>query len=65
MWRKKPEREIKLLDTDIWECTECTGWMRVDMMIDGDDPECPLCQAEMKSATKELPELQLNWSARY
>ncbi|RXT04897.1 cold-inducible protein YdjO-related protein [Ammoniphilus sp. CFH 90114] len=45
--------------TEVWECeaNECKGWMRKNYSLDT-TPNCPLCQTQMRSGTRMIPQLK-------
>jgi hypothetical protein len=55
LYRRNNEEEIIPEETKVWECTSdtCNGWVR-DNFTFSDEPSCPLCNSEMKPATKML-----------
>lgn len=55
---RKESSDLKEVETPIWKCTEasCPGWMRVEFSFE-EQPNCPLCGAEMLQDTKQAPKL--------
>jgi predicted nucleic acid-binding Zn ribbon protein len=49
--------EIPMEPTDVFQCTECPTWQRVDMK-DQNEMSCPICGAKMTLESKELPVLR-------
>lgn len=54
--QKEPLPEV---ETNVWACTSetCQGWMRESFSFNT-NPECPLCQSEMKKEVRMLPGLE-------
>lgn len=56
---RRQKEPIPEVDTEVWACvnSECPGWMR-DSLSFSKEPDCPLCQSEMKKEIRVLPELK-------
>lgn len=54
-----PKEPIPEVETNVWSCTsnDCQGWMREAFSFQT-EPQCPLCESEMKQEVRMLPELQ-------
>ncbi|WP_276355130.1 cold-shock protein [Cohnella caldifontis] len=57
-YRGKPVEELPLEETLVWSCVnpECKGWIR-DNFTFSSEPICPLCQSDMTSGFRMLPQL--------
>ncbi|WP_047984485.1 cold-shock protein [Ornithinibacillus californiensis] len=54
-----PKEPVPEVETNVWACTseECNGWMRESFSFN-EVPHCPLCQAEMATEVRVLPEVK-------
>lgn len=54
-----PKEPVQEVETKVWACTndDCQGWMRESYSFE-EEPQCPLCQSEMKTEMRVLPELK-------
>ncbi len=48
---EEPQYEKKMVD--VWQCTNCIGWMQKEYAI-SEDPSCPLCSNSMQAGTREI-----------
>ncbi|MEH6988572.1 cold-inducible protein YdjO-related protein [Cytobacillus firmus] len=47
--------EVVMLDTEVYSCNSCNGWMRKDFA--SSDLKCPLCGDETTAEMRELPQI--------
>jgi predicted RNA-binding Zn-ribbon protein involved in translation (DUF1610 family) len=50
------KQEVVMLDTEIYACTNCNGWMRKEFA--SADLKCPLCGNDTTSEMRELPQIE-------
>ncbi len=50
---RKPASEHVYADTEIWQCSNCNCWSRVEFVY-VEDPVCPICNSKMVLETKNI-----------
>lgn len=57
---RRPAEPVVEEETEVWACTndECPGWMRKAFSL-SHQPQCPLCQSDMKEEIRMLPEIKM------
>lgn len=56
---REQKESLPDVETNVWACMnrDCQGWMREAFSF-RQEPECPLCQSNMKWEVRMLPKLE-------